>query len=618
MADIRPDEQNIDAVFTGTSYYIDFYQREYKWREEQVTTLLDDIFYKFDQHYDEDGAEPSVEVVERYPWYYLSTYVTNRASGGRVYVVDGQQRLTTLALILVKLYHLCREAEGLSERKEWVERHITSYSASGKTFWMGKGKREAPMRSLFEGNEASYNQAEQLTAATMVENYGVISNYLDEALSTRRRLEMFILYFLIRVVMVRLDVEQTDVPMVFEVINDRGMRLKSHEILKGKLLGKIPRDDINSYNEIWESCIGPLDADENADDFFETYFKSQFADTRAKSHVFGDDYQRVIFEEPYNDVLGFRNQEHQAKAVANVKDFVEHDLKYYTDVYERVKKLGDSLNEDFPGVRYNRLNSMESQMLLILAVCERDDPREDEKIRRISDELDRYYSLLRLNVAYDSNQFADSIYWMRKDLVEANPEDYRQIFDNMLLQIIEDQRSVSLDDPHHYPFFQQAGYQDFQKTFMRYFFARIELFIANGIGKDIQARNLYDLVRNTGRVNGYHIEHILSRNEENLGLFDGDEEAFERERNRLGALLLLNGRENQSSGNEPYEEKLQTYSGTLYWNQSLDTSFYHSKPNHRDFFEKYNLNFKPIDVFDERAVEERTKLLFQMAQKIWN
>ena len=63
MADIRPDEQNIDAVFTGTDYYIDFYQREYKWRKEQVTTLLDDIFYKFDQHYAQDGSEPSVEVV---------------------------------------------------------------------------------------------------------------------------------------------------------------------------------------------------------------------------------------------------------------------------------------------------------------------------------------------------------------------------------------------------------------------------------------------------------------------------------------------------------------------------------------------------------------------------
>jgi len=154
MSEIRPDDQNIDNVFTGTDYYIDFYQREYKWGEKQVETLLDDIFHKFEQHYQDDGAEPSVEIVERYPWYYLSTYITNKASGGRVYVVDGQQRLTTLSLILVKLYHMCRKSEDLEGRKEWVQQHIISYSAAGKTFWMGHGKREDPMRRLFEG-EAS-------------------------------------------------------------------------------------------------------------------------------------------------------------------------------------------------------------------------------------------------------------------------------------------------------------------------------------------------------------------------------------------------------------------------------------------------------------------------------
>ena len=43
-------------------------------------------------------------VAAKYPWYYLNTYVTNTIDG-RVYVVDGQQRLTTLTLILI-LTHL--------------------------------------------------------------------------------------------------------------------------------------------------------------------------------------------------------------------------------------------------------------------------------------------------------------------------------------------------------------------------------------------------------------------------------------------------------------------------------------------------------------------------------
>ena len=617
MAEIRPDEQNIDNVFTGTDYYIDFYQREYKWKPEQVETLLDDLFHKFDQHYADDGTEPAVEVVERYPWYYLSTYITNRASGGRVYVVDGQQRLTTLTLILVKLYHMCREAEGLKERTQWIQQHIISYAASGKTFWMGHGKREEPLQQLFEGELHEYDAEKHLTAANMVENYKAASTYLDRALPSRHRLELFVLYFLIRVVMVRLDVEQTDVPMVFEVINDRGVRLKPHEILKGKLLGQIPRDDIDSYNEIWERCVAPLDAQDNADDFFQTYFKAQFSDTRAHSHTFGDDYQRVVFEDPYNDTLGFRNNAYPTEAIAQVKDFVENDLTYYSALYDRVNDLADDLNESFPAVRYNRLNRMDTQMLLILAACDRNDPQEDEKIRVVAAELDRFYTLLRLNNAYDSNQFNDAIYEMRADVAAAETEAYRSIFEAKLLELINAQRSANLSDPFYYPYFRQVGYQDLQQTFLRYFFARVEQFIADGIGKDIQARNLRDLVRNTGSVNGHHIEHILSRNDENIALFDYDDEEFEQQRNRLGALLLLNGRENQSSGNEPYHEKLETYSGTLYWNQSLDSSFYHSKPNHRDFLRKHDLDFQPTDTFDGEAVEQRTELLFQMTRIIW-
>ena len=43
--DISPDKQNIDTLFSNTQYYIDFYQREYKWTTEPVERLLDDIFF---------------------------------------------------------------------------------------------------------------------------------------------------------------------------------------------------------------------------------------------------------------------------------------------------------------------------------------------------------------------------------------------------------------------------------------------------------------------------------------------------------------------------------------------------------------------------------------------
>jgi uncharacterized protein with ParB-like and HNH nuclease domain len=51
--DVAPDKQNIDQVFSGTTYHIDFYQRQYKWDSEPVKRLLDDIFYKFDIEFEQ-------------------------------------------------------------------------------------------------------------------------------------------------------------------------------------------------------------------------------------------------------------------------------------------------------------------------------------------------------------------------------------------------------------------------------------------------------------------------------------------------------------------------------------------------------------------------------------
>ncbi len=48
--------------------------------------------------------------------------------------------------------------------------------------------------------------------------------------------------------------------MVFEVINDRGIKLKPYEILKGKLLGQVNKDELEqlNLNELWETQVTKL------------------------------------------------------------------------------------------------------------------------------------------------------------------------------------------------------------------------------------------------------------------------------------------------------------------------------------------------------------------------
>jgi len=125
------------------------------------------------------------------------------------------------------------------------------------------------------------------------------------------------------------------------------------------------------------------------------------------------------------------------------------------------------------------------------------------------------------------------------------------------------------------------------------------------------------MVKNTGNVYGHHIEHILADNGENKQLFNNDEELFYKERNRLGALLILKGRDNLSSSNERYKEKLKTYSHGTLWARTLTEDFYHKNPDFNDFCKRYNLNFYPIEEFNQEAIEERQRLLFEITKLIW-
>ena len=194
--DISPDKQNIDSVFSNTTYYIDFYQRDYRWTEPPVSRLLDDVFFKFREQYQKSKElDPSKEAVTKdFPWYYLNTYVTNVVDG-RVYVVDGQQRLTTLSLVLIKLLQMGKKYD--SELVGWIAGKIAGQSGFEREFWMNHVGHQQAQHDLLEGKDAKQiDVSSGLTAVNMVNNYEIISKYLNQQLQSQHCFEMFVFYFL--------------------------------------------------------------------------------------------------------------------------------------------------------------------------------------------------------------------------------------------------------------------------------------------------------------------------------------------------------------------------------------------------------------------------------------
>ena len=292
MQTVTPQQHNLYDCLNGKKYLIDFYQRHYVWDKETVTILLKDIFFVFNSCYEQHKQNDlTQETLSNFNWYYLNTYITNNVDGN-VFIVDGQQRLTTVSLILVSLFHITDN----ENHKNVLKNCIAGVDAfSGNIYLIDNDKRKDVMESVFMNREFKKDN-QSVTEANIYARYQDIYKYLKgELRDDKKRIEAFTLYVLYRLILVQLNIPQQDTPMIFEVINDRGVGLRPFEILKGKLLGKLSKTETDSYSDLWDQAL--LFVKEKEDSFFDDYFKSQYI-TKKNSKVEAEirnEYHRYIF-----------------------------------------------------------------------------------------------------------------------------------------------------------------------------------------------------------------------------------------------------------------------------------------------------------------------------------
>lgn len=110
MKKIDGSAKTTSELLKGAKYLIDYYQREYRWQKKQTLELLNDLSEAFLDSHDPSNAR---EEVEGYGHYFLGSIVVSSKESRR-YIIDGQQRLTTLTLLLVYLHNLARDRQGVA------------------------------------------------------------------------------------------------------------------------------------------------------------------------------------------------------------------------------------------------------------------------------------------------------------------------------------------------------------------------------------------------------------------------------------------------------------------------------------------------------------------------
>jgi len=219
-------------------YIIPMYQRNYAWEEGEITQLIQDVI-----DYMPEGRN-----------YYIGTLVVFMDSERTVYeTIDGQQRLTTLSLLVS---YLKNNNLGDFDWYDELKIHFESREHSSKTF-----------SAIFEGR-FSDDPAEVLQPQEM--NTAIINGYLLIQKLLLRKLEenkvdrqSFIDFLLNKVQIMRVKVpHDTDLNHYFEIMNNRGEQLEKHEVLKSKMLEVLNGIEDESEREasrnclhrVWEAC----------------------------------------------------------------------------------------------------------------------------------------------------------------------------------------------------------------------------------------------------------------------------------------------------------------------------------------------------------------------------
>lgn len=229
-------------------YLIPSYQRPYAWTTDQASELFDDL-YDFFRSEEEEG-------------YFLGSIVLIKEEGSpRAEVIDGQQRLTTLTILLAAI---AAQLEG--EDRRTLSQYITE---PGNKF---AGLEPKPRLTLREKDREfftcyvqglAFNDLLALGSASLEnesqKNIQANSQLLIDRLRTRfgdssERLSDFISFLLQRCFLVAVSTpSQKSAFRVFSVMNSRGLDLQPTDIIKADVIGQLSTtSEQEIYNERWE------------------------------------------------------------------------------------------------------------------------------------------------------------------------------------------------------------------------------------------------------------------------------------------------------------------------------------------------------------------------------
>ncbi len=330
MARISGHEEQIGAVFSDEyAFTIPPYQRTYSWGEEQAAELIDDLV---------TAQAEGMGKVDVTP-YFLGSIVLIKSDGSsEAEVVDGQQRLTTISLLLTALrlqlpVDDAKDVSGMliergSKIKGTKDRFRLTLRNRDNEFFQEKILKVSSFDDLSK-DQSNLTDPQQNLRRNALVLFKKISELSEE---TRSKLAEYIVQHTYLIIVSTPDLDSAF--RIFSVLNDRGLDLSAADILKSEIIGSISEGDQEVYTNKWEEAEENLGTENFAELF--SYIRMIHGKRKARGTILNE----------------FRAQ---VKAKARPKEFIDDELIPYSDALREIN--GSTYESSLDASSLNRLFS---------------------------------------------------------------------------------------------------------------------------------------------------------------------------------------------------------------------------------------------------------------------
>lgn len=592
--------RTVRDLLSNRRYGLEYYQREYSWERTQVEELLIDLTSRFGEQHDPSHTRKSVAM---YRPYFLGPIITSQRNGTD-YLIDGQQRLTSLSLLLI---HLLHRLHGHEELQALIWPCVSSVKYGEHSFTLDVPERDPVMKALVDGTDF---EPEGATAS--VQNiWGRVQDIERLLELDEDELPLFVDWLLEKVILVEITTSESQMAYeIFETMNDRGLNLTPTDMLKSYMLARMEDFElIRSSEQFWRQRVQELsEADRNADaEFFKAWLRAHYAESirERKKQATPRDF----------DVIGtafhrwVRDNESKVgmKSPSDFDRLVNVDMRRMSRHYLRLLEAESQLTPGLEHVRYNAETGFTLQLTVALAPVtpEDDEITANAKMDLVARYLDTFVA--RRIVNYRNFGYSTVQYTMFNLAKEIRGLGLPKLREVLLQQLEKDEES--------FPAVNDFGLHMQNGRRVRYLLARLTDFVQ----RECKDESLFEQLVDRSRKHPYEIEHIWAdKYERHVDEFAAAHD-FQAARNRFGGLLLVPKDFNASYGALPYKEKLPHYRAQNLLAASLHPDTYDRNPSFRNFIERTGLPFRPYpNGFVDGDMQERQELYRQMCELVWS